>query len=166
MPEIIDIIETNEKAPALLPWQWLLIVCVGLALLIALIIFLKRQKSSTKKINNLQQALTALKEIQESSSTEKDINRLSIELSLLTRAYLQGRFSNNSIFQTHEEFIQDHEDLEKLPLPAREKLASYLSSLAEQKYAPNPHLASEKNKLIELTESLLKGIDSTIPKEL
>ena len=167
MPEIIDIIETSEKAPSLLPWQWLVILCLAIAITISIYLFLKRQKSQATKINSLEQALTQLKEIETASNDQqKDSNWLTIELSLLTRSYLQGQFKNNSIFQTHEEFIQDHSDLDQLPAPAREKLSVYLGSLADHKYAPLPDLPEEKNKLIQLTESLLRGMDSTIPKSI
>ena len=167
MPEIIDIIETTEKAPTLLPWQWLAITFLCAALIVGIFLFFKRKQNTPAKIDSFEQALTALREIEQASSDEdKDNNWLTIELSLLTRSYLQGQFKNKSIFQTHEEFIQDHNDLEKLPTPAREKLATYLTSLSDSKYAPNPHLPEEKNKLIQLTESLLRGIDSTIPKDL
>jgi len=167
MPEIIDIIETNEKAPTLLPWQWLTIIFLGIIVGLAIYAFLKRQKSQQPTINSLEQALNSLKEIENTSnSKQKDSNWLTIELSLLTRSYLQGQFKNKAIFQTHEEFLADHSDLDQLPAPAREKLSTYLTSLAEQKYAPSPDFPEEKNKLIQLTESLLRGIDSTIPKNL
>jgi len=167
MPEIIDIIETNEKAPTLLPWQWLVILCIGIVLLLAIYYYLKRPKHTRTEINSLEQALAKLKEINDTSDDEqKDSNWLTVELSLLTRSYLQGQFKNKSIFQTHEEYLEDHSDLEQLPAPAREKLSVYLSSLAEHKYAPAPDLPEEKNKLIQLTESLLRGIESTIPKSL
>jgi len=166
MLEIEDIIETPDKAPTLLGWQWVLIIFVTFILIIAILSILKRKTVHSKKINNIEQALTQLKKIHQSSDQQLNSNELSTELSLLTRNYLQGQFRNQSIFQTHEEFIADHEDLEKLPEPAREKLSQYLTSLANHKYTPNPDLPTEKNKLIELTESLLRAIDSTIPKQL
>jgi len=159
--------ETPEKAALLLTWQWLALALLVILIIWLLLTYIKRQKKSSNKVNNLKKALQRLKEIEESPTTQqndKRNNQLTIELSLLIREYLQAQLSNKSIFQTHEEFITDHQDLEKLPESARSKLSSYLTSLAQHKYAPNQHLPSQKNKLIRHTESLLRGIDSTVPK--
>jgi len=167
MPEIEDIMETPEKAALLLAWQWLALAILSILVIWAIFAFIKHQKQSPNKTNNLKEALAKLKEIAESpisQQSEQNNNQLTIQLSLLTREYLQAQLSNKSIFQTHEEFIIDHQDLEKLPESARKKLSSYLTALAQHKYSPDQHLPTEKNKLIRLTESLLRGIDSTIPQ--
>lgn len=167
MPEIEDIMETPESAPLLLGWQWLLLAFLCILIIWAIIAYIKHKKNSAIIANNLKKALIRLKKIEQSANeNNQDNNELTIELSLLTREYLQGQFRNKSIFQTHQEFIADHQDLEKLPESAREKLSTYLTALAEHKYSPDQHLPTEKNKLIQLTESLLRGIDSTVPKNL
>jgi hypothetical protein len=167
MPEIEDIMETPERAPLLLGWQWLLIVFLCILTIYVILAYIKRKKNSPITVNRLKDALLRLKKIEQSTSEiNYDNNQLSIELSLLTREYLQDQFHNESIFQTHQEFIADHQDLEKLPESAREKLSTYLTALADHKYSPDQHLQAEKNKLIPLTESLLRGIDSTVPKNL
>ncbi|MGJ8655068.1 MAG: DUF4381 family protein [Akkermansiaceae bacterium] len=167
MPEIEDIIETPETAPLLLAWQWLLLALICVLIIWAIIAYLKQQKTSTSKVSSLKDALDRLKKIQQASiENNQDSNQLTTELSFLTRQYLQGQFSNKSLFQTHQEFIADHQDLDKLPQSAREKLSTYLTALADHKYSPDQHLPTEKNKLIQLTESLLRGIDSTVPKNL
>jgi len=167
MPEIEDIIETPERAPLLLGWQWLLLAFLSILIICAILAYIKHKKNSPTTANNLKDALIQLKKIKQSADeSNQDSNQLTIELSLLTREYLQGQFRNQSIFQTHQEFIADHQDLEKLPESAREKLSTYLTALAEHKYSPDQHLPAEKNKLIQLTESLLRGIDSTVPKNI
>ena len=163
MPEIEDIIETSEKAPILLPWQWLALTIAALIIIGIIFAYQQRKKNSVSEINNLADSLSRLKEIEQSTI---DNNQLTTELSLLTRLYLQNKFKNKSLFQTHQEFISDHQDLEQLPEPAREKLSNYLSSLADHKYSSLHHLPAEKDKLIHLTETLLRGIDSTSPKDI
>ena len=167
MPEIEDIIETPERAPLLLGWQWISLAIICVLIIWAIFAFIKHKKNSPTAANYLKNALTHLKKIEQSAKeNNQDSNELTIELSFLTREYLQGQFRNSSLFQTHQEFIADHQDLEKLPESAREKLATYLTALAEHKYSPDQHLPAEKNKLIQLTESLLRGIDSTVPKNI
>ena len=167
MPEIEDIMETTERAPLLLGWQWLLLTFLCSLIICAILAYRKYKKDPLTSVNNLKDALNRLKKIEQSANeSNQDSNQLTIELSLITREYLQGQFLNESIFQTHQEFIADHHDLEKLPESAREKLSTYLTALAEQKYSPDQNLPAEKNKLIQLTESLLRGIDSTAPKNL
>jgi len=167
MPEIVDIIETNQKAPSLLPWQWLLIILAAIAVIIAIILILRRRKITPTRINSFELAMNNLRELEHSFDTGKKDNQwLILELSLLTRSYLQDQFKNKSIFQTHEEFIKDHDDLASLPAPAQEKIIQYLGDFSDYKYAPDAPIPTEKNKLIQLTESLLRGIDSTIPKDL
>ena len=167
MPEIEDIMETPERAPLLLGWQWLLLAFLCILIIGAVFAYIRHKKNSAATANNLKNALIRLKKIEQSTNEgNQDSNQLTIELSLLTREYLQGQFRNKSIFQTHQEFIADHQDLEKLPESARKKLSTYLTALAEHKYSPDQHLPTEKNKLIQLTESLLRGIDSTAPKNL
>ncbi len=167
MPEIEDIMETPERAPLLLGWQWLLLAFLCILIIWAILAYIKHKNNTATIANNLKNALIRLKKIEQSANeTDQDSNELTIELSLITREYLQGQFRNKSIFQTHQEFIADHQDLEKLPESARKKLSTYLTALAEHKYSPDQHLPTEKNKLIQLTESLLRGIDSTAPKNL
>lgn len=167
MPEIVDIIETNQKAPSLLPWQWLLILFAIFSIIIAIILILRRKNNASTKVNSFELAIGNLRKLEHSFNTEeKDNQWLVLELSLLTRSYLQDQFKNKSIFQTHEEFIQNHADLDHLPEPAQKKITTYLGALSEYKYAPDAPMPAEKNKLIQLTESLLRGIDSTIPKDL
>ena len=167
MPEIEDIIETPESAPLLLAWQWLALFTLCLLLIWAVYRYIKHKNKASTRVSNLKEALLSLKEMAQSAEGDnKDTNQLTIDLSLITRQYLQGQFNNKSIFQTHQEFISDHQDLEKLPQTAREKLSTYLTTLAEHKYSPDQHLPAEKIKLIQLTESLLRGIDSTVPKKI
>ncbi len=169
MPEIEDIIESTEKAPLLLGWQWLLLLIACCLIIYAILTYLKHKKNTPTSADNLKAALARLKKIEQIASlndSDQDSNQLSVALSLLTREYLQGQFHNKSIFQTHQEFIADHQDLEQLPEVARDKLATYLTALAEHKYSPDQHPPAEKNKLIRLTESLLRGIDSTVPKNI
>lgn len=167
MPEIQDIIETQEKSAFLLGWQWLIITLLCLLTAWMIIRYLKHKKNTPTKINNLKEALEELQKLSQSETTNTPSNNdLSINLSLITRQYLQSQFKNESIFQTHQEFIIDHQDLDQLPEAARNKLATYLTTLADHKYSPEQNLPSEKNKLIALTESLLRGIDSTIPKNI
>lgn len=164
MPEIQDIIETPEKAPLLLGWQWLLLICLCILMLCLIIAYLKFRRNSSSSVNHLNKALKRLKKIEQSNSDNSlDSNLLTVELSLITREYLQGQFLNQSIFQTHQEFIADHKDLEIIPESARASLSSYLTTLANHKYSPDHQLPAEINKLIQLTESLLKGIHSSAP---
>ena len=165
MPEIEDILETPEKAPLLLGWQWILVIFISLLLVCLLIAYLKHKKNTSASVDHLKKALMRLKNIEQSANQNNlDSNQLTIELSLITREYLQGQFRNKSIFQTHQEFIADHEDLTKIPEPARENLSSYLTALANHKYSPAHQLPAEINKLIQLTESLLRGIHSASPE--
>lgn len=167
MPEIQDIIETPEKAPILLGWQYLLLLLICILIVCAILAYLKYRKKASTSVNNLNKALARLNKIkkiaQTSDQNNLDSNQLIIELSLITREYLQGQFRNKSIFQTHQEFLADHQDLEKIPESSRDQLFAYLTTLAAHKYSPDNHLPAEKNKLIQLTESLLRGIHSTPP---
>ncbi len=164
MIKIEDIIETPEKAPILLGWQWVLLAIFCILVICLIISLLKNKKKSNSSINHLSKALNRLKAIEQVILEKKlDSNHLIIELSLITREYLQGQFRNQSIFQTHQEFISDHQDLEKIPAQARENLASYLTTLANHKYSPNNQLPTEINKLIQHTESLLTGIHAINP---
>jgi hypothetical protein len=159
MLEIEDILESPEKAPLLLGWEWVLVIIICLIILCAIFAYIKFRKNATASIDHLKKALKRLRNIEQSVTQNNfDNNQISIELSLITREYLQGQFRNKSIFQTHQEFITDHEDLNKIPETARENLSSYLTTLANHKYSPDRQLPAEINKLIQLTESLLKGI--------
>ncbi len=163
MPEIEDIIETPETASLLLWWQWTLII---LALLIAIFLLsklLKKKASKPPVVNNLKSALDRLEDIQKG---QLDDTELATELSTITRQYLQHQLNNKAIFQTHKEFVQDHSDLDQLPESARKKLAKYLELLAHSKYLPESNLDTEQSKLISHTESLLRGIASTIPRSI
>jgi hypothetical protein len=167
MPEIEDIIETPERAPLLLGWQWLLLVFLCVIAICAVLAYLKYKKKSFPSANNLKKALKRLKKISQSTGEgDIDSNQLVVELSFITREYLQGQFRNKSIFQTHQEFIADHQDLEKIPDSAREDLSAYLTILAQHKYSPDQHLPAEKNKLIHHTESLIRGIHVAVPKNI
>lgn len=169
MPEIQDIIESPEKAPFLLAWQWLAIIITCALITFAVYSHLRKKRNTTTPVDNLKDALERLEKIrliEEGDATKQSSNQFTSDLSLLVREYLQGQFQNKSIFQTHEEFILDHQDLQQLPDSASDKLSSYLSALADHKYSPTQDLPTEKTKLIKLTETLLKGIDSTIPKKI
>ena len=167
MPEIEDIIETPERAPLLLGWQWLLLILLCVIAICAILAYFKYRKKSVSSVFNLNKALKRLRKIAQSTTEdESDSNQLIIELSFITREYLQGQFRNQSIFQTHQEFIADHEDMKKIPESAREDLSAYLTTLAQYKYSPDQHLPAEKNKLIQLTESLIRGIHATVPKNV
>ncbi len=163
MPEIEDIIETTETAPLLLWWHWTIIIIVALLTAYYSSKWLKKKATTKLKVNNLKSALEQLVVIE-----KKDLedNELATELSFLTREYLRHQLNNQALFQTHQEFINDHEDLEKLPPKARTNLAQYLEVLANHKYLPDSNLPTGKTKLIQHTETLLRGLDSTLLKEL
>ena len=159
MPEIEDIIETTETAPLLLWWQWAIIIFVALVTVYFLSKWLNKKATAKPKINNLKTALQQLVVIE---NKDLDDNELAIEVSMLTREYLRHQLNNQSLFQTHQEFVADHEDLERLPEKARTELAHYLEVLANHKYLPDSNLPTGKAKLINYTETLLREIDSIL----
>ena len=169
MPEIEDIIETTETAPLFLWWQWAWIAVGLILLLIGLKMLLKSKVKPPTPVNNLKSALERLSEIE-----QKELNdvELATEASLLTRQYLQHQFNNPSLFQTHQEFINqlnssdEKNDLERIPEAARNEITHYLKVLGEHKYSPSSDLPAEKEKLIRHTETLLRGVDSSIPRTI
>jgi len=163
MPEIEDITETTETAALLLWWQWAIIVVVALVVIYLLSKWLKKKATAKPKVNNLTSALEQLVVIQDQDLSD---NELATEVSKLTREYLRHQLNNQALFQTHQEFVKDHEDLEKLPPNARNELTHYLELLANHKYLPDSNLPTGKAKLIEHTEMLLRGVDSTLPKQI
>lgn len=162
MPEIEDIIETTETSSLLLWWQWAMIMIIALVVAYALSKWLKTKSIAKPQVNNLKTALEHLVVIEKKDLEDTE---LATEVSLLTREYLKSQLNNQSLFQTQQEFANDHEDLEKLPPQARTNLAHYLEVLANHKYLPDSNLPTGKAKLIEHTETLLRGIDSTLLKE-
>jgi len=163
MPEIEDIIETTETAPLLLWWHWTLIFIAAILLVYLLSKWLKMKSIAKPPANHLKIALEQLVDIEKQDLPD---TQLATELSLLTRQYLRDQLNNQALFQTQQEFANDHEDLEKLPPQARTKLAQYLQVLAKHKYLPDSNLPTSKAKLIEHTETLLRGVDSTLLKPL
>ncbi len=163
MPEIEDIIETTVTAPLLLWWHWAIIILIALLVIYFLSKWLKKKTITKTNINNLKSALEQLLVIEKKELTD---NELATAVSKLTRKYLRHQLNNQSLFQTHQEFVKDHEDLEKLPPTARTELTNYLEILANHKYLPDSNLPDGKAKLIQHTETLLRGIDSTLVKDL
>ncbi len=167
MLEIEDIIETSETANLFIWWQWTLIAIGLLLIVIGLKILFKAKEKPPTPVNNLKSALKRLNEIE-----QKDLNNseLATAVSLLTRQYLQHQFNNPSLFQTHQEFINQldksdqNDELVKIPEAARNEITFYLKVLAEHKYSPNSPAPTEKEKLIRHTGTLLRGVDSTIPR--
>lgn len=163
MDELKDIVETPESAPLLLWWQWALIGITATIILLAVRYFLKKRPEQVRGVNSLQTSLKELKKIEQS---ELNNNQLTTKLSILTRHYLQHQFKDQAIFETHQEFQARYNELDRLPENAREKLAIYLETLAKHKYSPEHDLPAERLELINLTEHLLRGMDSTIPKSI
>jgi len=125
MIEIEDITETTETADVLLWWQWLLIAILVFALSCALYKWIRHSRNRQPKINNLKTALEQLAMI-EAKSSELEDTELATELSLLTRQFLRSQLNNNSLFQTHQEFVNDHQDLELLTEQSRSNVSQYL----------------------------------------
>ena len=124
----------------------------------------QKKKANTKPpINNLKSALEQLVEIEKQDLND---NQLATEVSKLTREYLRHQLNNQALFQTHQEFVKDHEDLDQLPPKARDELTHYLEVLANHKYLPDSNLPTGKEQLIQHTEMLLRGVDSTLVKDL
>lgn len=169
MPEIEDIIETTETAPLFIWWQWALIAIGVVLIIVGLRKLLRTKPKPPAPVNNLKSALERLSQLDHSELNDTE---LATEVSLLTRQYLQHQFNNPSLFQTHQEFIRQLDnpemknDLDRIPETARNEIVFYLKVLAEHKYSPNSHLPTEKEKLIRHTETLLRGVDSTIPRTI
>ena len=161
MPEIEDIIETSQQAPILLWWQWTLIVLAVIIIAsIAKRLFKKRKRAASSPDKSLPQALQELRKLEKISDAE-----LSISVSRIVRSFLQQKFQHQTLFQTQEEFVSDHEDMNHLPQQAKDHLIHYLNTLAAHKYSPSTHLPSDQNELTQHTSSLLKSLNTIQPAE-
>jgi len=157
MPEIEDITETTETAQLFLWWQWAIFLIIAFAVAYLVSFLLKNKVRTKPKVDNLKSALRALRSIQQKNLED---TALATELSILTRSYLRSQLNNQSLFQTHQEFVKDEEDLERLPPLARKEVQNHLEKLSNHKYLPNNNLPAEKESLIEKTECLLRTIHS------
>lgn len=159
-----EIIETSQTPALLLWWQWLGVAIATIALLILIRLIIKNKKTTPPTpVQNLAQALHTLTHIRNETFTTRD---LATRLSLTTRQYLQAQFNDPALFETHQEFNHRSQDIKKLPLEAASRLSSYLTELANLKYAPDPESPEIQDTLIKNTEDLLRGLDSTVPKNI
>ncbi|MFC5049679.1 hypothetical protein ACFPK9_03490 [Rubritalea spongiae] len=164
MPEFHDIIETSEKVPLLVWWQWVLLSLAALAVILLLIFILKKsRKSNAQTTSNLELALQKIQALELKST---DSNRLATDLSVIVREYLQMQFEDRALFETDEEFHERSHHIEALPEQAAEKLRQYLTGLSQHKYAPSHNHPAALESYATKAAELLKGIDSTIPRPL
>ena len=158
-----DIVETSQKPALLLWWQWLGIAIIFISLLLLLRFFLKNKKISPPKPDNLKDALDRLARLRDQSIPTKD---LAIQLSIIIRAYLQKQFEDTALFETHEEFHARSSHLKRLPPEAASRLTIYLGELSDLKYAPTIDAKAIQSSLLEKTDALLRGLDSTTPRPI
>jgi len=159
-----EIIETQHPPQILLWWQWLAIALAVIILLYIIRFIIKKiPKQTTPPVQNLIQALEELENISKENLATRD---LATKLSLTTRQYLQAQFLDPALFETHQEFNTRSQDIKKLPQEAAARLTSYLTELSNLKYTPNPESQEHQEALIKNTQTLLTGLDSTIPKNI
>lgn len=162
MPEIEDIIETTERAPIFLWWQWFLIG-IGLLLVICFVWkWLVRRhhaqpvSQSAPPIHRAQRELKALAEL------GLPLREQASALSIILRRYLGQRYAIPALYQTREEFLSSNPNIDKLPDTASTKVRQMLDQLHQLKYAPVTDAAS--TELLKSTETLLISLES-IPLE-
>lgn len=159
MYEIQDIIETSDSSPLFFWWQWALIGIVALVIFYLLIVLLRRKTKAARHTaqSNL---TTALQQLSALNVSETDSNRLAVHLSLIVRQFIQRAFGDPALFETDEEFHTRSTELERFSPEATAQLKSYLTVVANHKYAPNPNDPAALESLIEKAEMVLRILDT------
>jgi|GEM_PF-1647718 hypothetical protein len=159
MPEINDIIESNDPSPLFLWWQWALIG-IGACLLLYLLSFLLMRKKGAHRIPSQTNLGLSLQQLAALDTSKDDSNRLAVRLSLIVREFIQRAFGDAALFETDEEFHARSTELDRFSPEATEQLKNYLTAVADHKYAPNPNHPAALESLIHNAELLLRKLDS------
>jgi len=145
-------------------WAWLGIVLACIIIITLARFLLKYNKPpQPHPVRNLADALQSLSEIEKE---DLSTNQQATKISLLMRRFLMVHFEDPALYETHEEYLQRGQGLENLPKESHQQLSNYLSLLAEQKYGQNQPMLLPKETLFSQTESLMRALDSTVPKVL
>jgi hypothetical protein len=160
--ELRDIPDVTPLLPrAWWPWWVWLSIAAGIVLLILLIRFLCKQKTSATA-----QRLLAYQDAMKSLEIAKSLGdpvALSTALSLTLRRYLAVAFADPALFETHEELLARHAAFSALPDQMRHALAEFFSTLCRYKYAPCEEVV-DLSLLVPQATSLLQQIHAVDPR--
>lgn len=159
MPKLNDIIETEMPASQFMWWEIALIALLALIVLGVLCSLIQKRRASTsKRLSLLESALGQLNSLETESTNS---NRLAVHLSLIIRQYLQGKFNNQVLFETDEEFHEHSDELNTLPAETVEQLLAYMTEVSAHKYSPDCNNPDALANLVSKASALLLKIDLT-----
>lgn len=139
------------------PLAWVCAVVIPLAALAAWWMYRRRKAAAAPGITPLQEALAALREIEEELPAMREC---ALRLSMVLRSYLAGQTQDPALYETHEEFSQRMDSLAHVPQNCQCETRDLLEHLAEFKYAgETEHDATRSRNLIESARQLICRID-------
>lgn len=135
--ELVENREAIELAPAWEPQLWWLFVgLLIVALVVILFVYLTRKKRAfdprKAECEAFNKATEAIKIMEPSGIRESAVG-----VSLVMRAYLAESLGEPALYQTHEEFVGQHDALGKLPDGVRDATGQFFEKLAGMKYGPD-----------------------------
>lgn len=132
---------------------------VLLAAVVALWLVLRRRRNATPPPGLLEQALSALAEIEQAAPP---LRECSLRVSMVLRTYLAGQTHDPALYETHEEFSRRMDSLAAVPSGCREQTRELLETLAEYKYAGGEKRdALQVQAMVTQAGDLLRRIDVT-----
>lgn len=165
-PHLLDAIPTLEAdipASSFMLSSFWLWVAIGLAVAVAaaLIAFLwwraLHKRTAAPQESALQRALKGMDALEEELPA---LRPCALCLSMLIRDYMSGQTGDPALFETHEEFSQRMDSLEKLPESCRYETRELLDELAGYKYAAETENApAQARALIERSRAVVTRID-------
>ena len=139
------------------PFAWVCAIVIPLAALAAWWMYRRRKTAAAPGITPLQEALAALREIEEELPAMREC---ALRLSMVLRSYLAGQTQDPALYETHEEFSQRMDSLVHVPQNCQCETRDLLEHLAEFKYAgETEHDATRSRNLIESARQLICRID-------
>lgn len=163
-----EAVDASSHLPGLPLWVTLTTMIL-VALLVALIIWavLKYRKPRDYSVSSLASLTIARSRMQELQQLPDStpLAEMGTRISLILRHYLADSQSDNALYQTHEEFNASEDRLQRLPLPLREELSSFLQELANVQYASPASNADYAKSLIAKGVTTLETVAQAASQE-
>jgi len=156
--ELVENREAIELVPTWEPQLWWLFVGAGVLVLVVLsVVYLRREKVAFNPQNAEREAFRKASEAFRKMEPS-GIRESAVRVSLILREYLAQSLGEPALFQTHEEFVSQHDALANLPDGIREATGRFFGELAAIKYGPEDmgdgNSVDFKNRGVELLERI------------
>jgi LPXTG-motif cell wall-anchored protein len=162
-PKPLELLEPPDPSgllPESIPVLLWLGIAIGLLLLAALVLFLRRRKAHGPSPAQLRDAARNEAAAALAAARPRDARDAAVQVSLILRRYLTVAAADPSLFETHEEFITRADSLAALNPAARETCAERFAALASLKYGRQDPLDPPESIVTggtQLLETLHRG---------